>query len=595
MASDEYGTVLEVSTTNVGTTVAADAIIGATSIALTDVSMFDELGGQVYIDGAVYYYTAVVQTGGGATTPAAPLEVTTGESSWSTTTTPKTVVVSGCLTGDWLAVIAGGDQSAGSGVTAVTTTTTAGTTTAWTELAEDLDTNTNVEWYHAAAAQVSADGSVTVQVSRTQSPDGQWGFLVIRGRSCGGVTLFGQQGTGGSAQAINGAPSAGSAVVTAFFDWRHFAAPNDWTPAGETVIESSEESTYTVAAAYWTNQPTGFRAYGTTDWTSDNLKGVGLELLAPPAGVAPTLPTSGVMTLLTGLSVAAVVDETRVEIYPPAPIRTAMVALGIEEGESVRVTIPYYVDLPDGARPSGERESVLIEERNPGELYLKDVPAKGMVLLRAAENLDDYTAQGVFIQLYNADAASGSNYPTPYAGVLEVLSTRPSDVVVQRYTAYRTTATANQPSPWVRAFGEGAWSAWQPLFRGYYYDEATCTTDNTFTVATVTDVIGASLSVPVGSTSDVFWVDGVFEIQNITTAGGDLTGRLSVNGVEQAKQILWNSTSAVGTRRTVSQRWRVTGVTAGTRTFKLTVAGPIGVYQINTTRTTIAVEQVVTK
>lgn len=595
MATDEYGAVLEVSTTNMGTTVAADAIIGATTIGLTDVTMFDELGGQVYIDGNTYVYTAVAESGGTITTPAPPLEITTGESSWSTTTTPKTVVISGCLTGDWLAVIAGGDQESSNPITAATTTTTVGTTTAWTEPAEDLDTGDDAVWYHTAAAQVTADGSVTVQVARTQSPADQWGFLVVRGRNCGGVSLLGQQGTPGTGETINGAPSAGSTVVTAFFDWDVNSAPTAWTPSGQTVIESSEQSDYTIAAAYWMNQATGFRSYGTTNFNSTELKGVGLELLAAPAGSTPLPPTVGSMTLLTGLITAVVADETRVEIYPPAPIRTAMVALGIEESESVRVTIPYYVDLPDGTRPLDERENVLIEERNPGELYLKDVPAKGMRLLRGAENLDDYTAQGVFIQLYNVDAASGSNYPAPYAGVLEVLSTRPTTVVVQRYTAYRTTGDANQPSPWVRVFGEGTWSVWQPLFHGYYYDEAACTTQNTFTVATVTDVIGATLPVPVGSTSDVFWVDGVFEIQNVTNDGGDLTGRLSVNGVEQTKQALWNSTSGIGTRRTITQRWRVTGVTAGTRTFKLTVAGPVGVYRINTTRTTIAVEQVVTK
>jgi hypothetical protein len=172
--------------------------------------------------------------------------------------------------------------------------------------------------------------------------------------------------------------------------------------------------------------------------------------------------TANTMTLLTGLVTAAVVDETRVELHPPAPIRTALVAFGGDEGEAVRVTIPHYFSgMPDGVRPPEARENALVEQRNPGELYLKDVPAKGMMLLGAGEDLDDYPAAGNFIQLYSADAVGGLNYPVPYAGVLEVVSTRPGDIMMQRYTAYRN-ANRIAPSAWTRTFGAAVWSAWEP-------------------------------------------------------------------------------------------------------------------------------------
>lgn len=464
MTADEYGQVLEVSTLNVGSSAAANASIGATTLTLTDVSMFEESGGQVTVDGILYYYDSVSETAAGGGGGSTAIEVTVGESAWNTTTSPKTVTLPGCVAGDWLAVIAGGDQVDIEGVSAATSSTTAGSTTAWSELAEDLDTGTDAEWYHAAAAQVTAAGSVTIQVSRTQAgtASGRWGFLVIRGRNSAGVNLLGQRGASGSTQTINGAPSAGSTVVTAFFDWNASTPPTAWTPAGQTVIESAQYTNLTVAAAYWTGQPTGFRGYGSTDFTSNRLKGVGLELLAVPA-VADPLTTTGTMILQSGLTVAAVADETRVDVYPPAPIRTALVAFGIEEGEAVRVTVPYYVDLPDGLRPTSARENVLVEERNPGELYLKDLPATGMILLESAEDLDDYTSAGNFIQRSSANAAGGLNFPVPYAGVLEVISTQPADVLTQRYTAYRNAVDASAPSMWVRTFGDSVWSTWRPV------------------------------------------------------------------------------------------------------------------------------------
>lgn len=211
------------------------------------------------------------------------LTVTIFESAWNTTTTPKTVSVTGAVTGDWLAVIAGGDQSSGNAVSAATSSTTAGSTGAWTELAEDFDGGTSADWYHCAKAQVSADGSVTVQVDRTKAgaQGGMWGFYVIRGNDSGGVNLLGQLGTTGTTQVISGTPSQDSAVAIGLFDWNAGTAPTAWTPAGQTVVEATALTDYTVGAAYWTAQAAGTRNYGTTNWGgTPSIKGVAVEILA---------------------------------------------------------------------------------------------------------------------------------------------------------------------------------------------------------------------------------------------------------------------------------------------------------------------------
>jgi hypothetical protein len=173
-------------------------------------------------------------------------------------------------------------------------------------------------------------------------------------------------------------------------------------------------------------------------------------------------PDLNTMTLLTGLTVAAAIDD-RVEIWPPAPVRSAMVQFGVE-GEAVRVTIPHFFSgLPDGVRDVDEREAALVEERNPGELFVKDVMAKGMTILGPGCNLDEYTSQGVFIQLKNANVSLALNYPELYAGILEVFATQPGQIMMQRYTTYRTVSTVPKPHVWTRVFYFlSGWSAWVP-------------------------------------------------------------------------------------------------------------------------------------
>ncbi|MCL2483274.1 MAG: endonuclease/exonuclease/phosphatase family protein [Propionibacteriaceae bacterium] len=80
----------------------------------------------------------------------------------------------------------------------------------------------------------------------------------------------------------------------------------------------------------------------------------------------------------------------------------------------------------------------------------------GTVAIPSSADLNSYTSSGQFSQNANAGAASGSNYPEPYAGLLEVASNG-SSMVWQRYTLY----SGQGGRVWERGQYSSAWSAWR--------------------------------------------------------------------------------------------------------------------------------------
>ena len=86
-----------------------------------------------------------------------------------------------------------------------------------------------------------------------------------------------------------------------------------------------------------------------------------------------TAVTDNVLTLAGGLAQAASTDDL-VEIYPPATVKRALVDLG-DDNEAIWAMVPQTLvtTLADGLRYDGQRESVALEERSPGEIYLADV------------------------------------------------------------------------------------------------------------------------------------------------------------------------------------------------------------------------------
>lgn len=73
-----------------------------------------------------------------------------------------------------------------------------------------------------------------------------------------------------------------------------------------------------------------------------------------------------------------------------------------------------------------------------------------------AADLNTYLTQGLYHQSLNAQAAAGTNYPAPYAGLLEVFSS--GSMLYQRYTVYQGFAATYYRSRYVTT-----WGAWERL------------------------------------------------------------------------------------------------------------------------------------
>lgn len=82
---------------------------------------------------------------------------------------------------------------------------------------------------------------------------------------------------------------------------------------------------------------------------------------------------------------------------------------------------------------------------------------KGVVLGNNVD-MNTLTTNGFYTQGTNAAAATGTNYPRPLAGILEVKSNAEGTgvFVYQRYTIYG----GYSPDAWVRTLYNGTWTAW---------------------------------------------------------------------------------------------------------------------------------------
>jgi hypothetical protein len=96
-----------------------------------------------------------------------------------------------------------------------------------------------------------------------------------------------------------------------------------------------------------------------------------------------------------------------------------------------------------------------------------------------AANLNTYTTTGIYEQVSNAQAAAGSNYPVPVAGMLTVTSTDPSSFVYQMYQAYNFGSSSAYPAKvYFRCSYLTVWSAWTEVNSwGVTHRVVTATTD----------------------------------------------------------------------------------------------------------------------
>ena len=126
-----------------------------------------------------------------------------------------------------------------------------------------------------------------------------------------------------------------------------------------------------------------------------------------------------------------------------------------------------YVDANSGGSPeaTGPTPNTLAQRDGSGQLKAADGVADDDVVtvgqlsvaasLPDAVDLDDYTTPGLWHQDANARAATGTNYPAPYAGLLEVFNGAQSGTFVyQRYTGYK-----DHQEVWLRSYYSG-WGPW---------------------------------------------------------------------------------------------------------------------------------------
>jgi hypothetical protein len=214
-------------------------------------------------------------------------QVVVTEGAWADSTSPHDIVVTGCLTGDWLVRISGGDGGLASGnaVTASAFSTTAGSTGAWSDVEKRLPTG-GTGWIHIGAAQVTADGDVTVRATRTQTGTARaWGGAILRCRNSGGIGVHGFVNTSATQVVSLAGLSQDSVVGFILVDWDAGTPATGYTPAGAFDIErANESSNYTVACSYWSSQASGTRNYGAVGISGTNLVSAAVEILAASTG-----------------------------------------------------------------------------------------------------------------------------------------------------------------------------------------------------------------------------------------------------------------------------------------------------------------------
>lgn len=198
---------------------------------------------------------------------------------WTAITTPKTITVTGAVTGDKIVVLYGGDNGAGgTNVSVATASTGGGSTGTWTEPEEGLATSSQC-WISSSTADVTADGTVTVSLARTQSTGKEWGGMALLFHDYGAIGVHTRKAPSAvlTASLTTG---AGSAVAMLALDWDDNPVVA-FTPAGSTEVERTQGPNIAVYGAYWTAQTAGAHSYGlATNPPTTNLHIIAIEILA---------------------------------------------------------------------------------------------------------------------------------------------------------------------------------------------------------------------------------------------------------------------------------------------------------------------------
>src|SRR6266498_2454492 len=207
------------------------------------------------------------------------LTVTSFETAnWTTTTTPQTITITGALTGDKIVVLYGGDNASSGNVTAASASTTGGSTSAWTEPEEGLAA-TGQAWISSSYADVTADGTVTVSLSRTQSTGQQWGGMALLARNHNGIGVHARSAPSATETVSLAGLTQDSAVAALAIDWDALT-PVAFSPSGAVDVHRVFDTNLTNYAGYWLAQASGTRSYGIATSSTTNLHIIAIEILA---------------------------------------------------------------------------------------------------------------------------------------------------------------------------------------------------------------------------------------------------------------------------------------------------------------------------
>jgi hypothetical protein len=268
------------------------------------------------------------------TPPAGPAVVPT-ESVYNTATTPKSVVVAGCLEDDYILIVAGGNDNAD--VSAIAASTTAGSTGSWTDPVEE-GFGASSSWVSSALAQVTADGSVTVQIAATGAIE-IWGMCAFRIRGSGGLGAHGKVGS----SAVDVVNLAGVAQDSAVFyistDWNAGTVGTSWTPTDAILVERAVEGAgdFTLHIAYWLGEDAGTRDYGSVGAGGSAVRAIAIEMLnvsSVPTLVVQNLQQAQVYQSVTLSPTLVVNNLQQAQVITPPTLSPVLIVQNLQQSQA---------------------------------------------------------------------------------------------------------------------------------------------------------------------------------------------------------------------------------------------------------------------
>ena len=145
---------------------------------------------------------------------------------------------------------------------------------------------------------------------------------------------------------------------------------------------------------------------------------------------------------------------------PSAPYNTQIPLLA--ENADIQTAFRLYHYGSDTNTPSSPlpEDSVARHFQDLEDFKVSKTPTS----LLDAINLNSLTESGFYIQESNPFAASGSNYPSPYAGLLTVVSNLSEGTVFQQYQVIGASESGSANTinrTWWRSFFGGTWKSWR--------------------------------------------------------------------------------------------------------------------------------------